>query len=263
MGELCRHWPYNVPAADETTTYRIQAFRPLKVGDQLHLKREIELTLTSSTTVDGIQRGQQTSAMQVKFAGNLKVVEVDASGVPIKWEGYTELATGAATAGGRHVELLKPGTIFTAQGQGGTFTITVADTKATPNADAQQALARVFEAAGTKGEMSLGEVLDSKSPQPIGGTWEINTKAAAEQLHGLDPKLSAAEVAGKARLKGFVGQGDKRALWRSNTNTRREDQEPGQSAGRHAFRSRRARGNRLGLRCARSVDRLRCVTRDG
>ncbi len=202
----------NVPAADEATTYKIQTFHPLKVGDQLHLKREIELTLTSSTTVNGIQRGQQNSTMQVKFAGNLKVVEVDASGAPVKWEAYTELATGASSAGGKHGELLKPGTMFTAQGQGGTFNITVADTKATPSADAQQALAHVFEAAGPKGEISLGEVLDPKSPQPIGGTWEINSKAAAEQLHGLDPKLSSTEVAGKARLKGFVGQGDKRAL---------------------------------------------------
>lgn len=199
-------------AADEAATYKIQAFHPLKVGDQLHLKREIELTLTSSTTVDGNQRGQQNSAMQIKFAGNLKVLEVDASGAPVKWEGYTELATGATSAGGKHLELLKPGTMFTAQGQGGTFTITVADTKTTPNDDARQALARVFEAAGTKGELSLGEVIDPKSPQPIGGTWEINSKAAAEQLHGLDPKLNSGEVVGKARLKGFVGQGDKRTL---------------------------------------------------
>src|SRR5579871_4163933 len=87
----------NLPAADEATTYKIQAFHPLKVGDQLHLKRDIELTLTSSTTVDGNQRGQQSSTMQVKFAGNLKVLEVDASGVPTKWEGYTELATGATS----------------------------------------------------------------------------------------------------------------------------------------------------------------------
>ena len=202
----------NVPAADEAASYKIQAFHPLKVGDQLHLKRDIELTLTGSTTVDGNQRGQQTLTMQVKFAGNLKALEVDPRGAPLKWEAYTEIATGAQSAGGKHVELLKPGTMFTAQWQGGTVTITVADTRLTLSEDARTALARVFQASGGKGEMSLGEVLDSKSPQAVGGNWEINASAAAEQLHSLDPKLNASEVSGKARLKAVAGPADKRVL---------------------------------------------------
>jgi hypothetical protein len=70
----------------------------------------------------------------------------------------------------------------------------------------------VFEASGPTGGAELNEILRSAKPQPLGGSWSINAKAAADALHEFDSKLRSSDVSGTVKLKALVGDTEKKDL---------------------------------------------------
>jgi len=113
--------------------------------------------------------------------------------------------------GSAHETLVKPGTQFTVSFAGGKATVAEYEAKHPLSDDAKKYLPIVFEATGAKGDASLGEILDNASVSK-GVNWNVDSKAAAAELHNFDPKLKPGDVSGTARLKSVVGDGDKKVL---------------------------------------------------
>ncbi len=205
-------------AADDTKTYRIEVVQPLKVGDRIHMQRDIEETLSDTVTIDHSERGRQSSGTnELKFSGDLEVLAVDKQGVPTRWKVTAGAVSAHAAAANSHEELVKPGTVFIVELKDGKATVSPNENGAVPSGavlsdSATKLLPLVFEASGPKGGAGLNEIIQSAKPQPVGGTWSVNSKAAADSLREFDSKLKASDVTGTVKLKALIGDTEKKNL---------------------------------------------------
>jgi len=191
--------------------YKVQIVPPAKVGDRFHMHREIDRSATESTEANNVPKGSNSLSAQLTFSGTLEVLAVDKQHAPTKWKVSAGTASlrQAGTLG--HESLLKPGTEFTLTFAGGKATVADAEATHPLSDDAKKYLPYIFEATGGKGDTSLGDMLDAGSVSR-GTPWSINTKVAAEALHGFDATLKATEVSGTARIKSDVVDGAKKTL---------------------------------------------------
>ena len=199
--------------AEDSSTFRVRIVQPLKVGDRLHMQREIEEAVSDAVTIRGGLRGHEAlGAMELKFSGTLEVLEVDKHGVPTRWKVVAEVASVREPAAKSHAELVKSGAKFTVERKGGKVTVSSLDNEHPLSELANKFLPLVFEAFGANGDASLDAIIQSSTPQPLGASWNINEKAAVESLRDFDPKLKASEVTGSVHLKALVGDADKKDL---------------------------------------------------
>ncbi len=205
-------------AADDAKTYRVEVMQPLKVGDRIHMQRDIEETLSDTVTIDHSERGRQSSGTnELKFSGDLEALAVDKQGVPTRWKVTAGVVTARDAATHSHEELVKPGTVFIVELKEGEATVSPNQNGSVPSTavlpeSATKLLPLVFEASGPKGGAGLNEIIQSSKPQPLGATWSINAKAAADALHDFDSKLKPSEVTGSVKLKALVGDTEKKDL---------------------------------------------------
>jgi len=203
--------PHDVRGADNPEFYKVQIVRPMKVGDRVHMRREIEQTTTESTEGNGTPQGAQSATTQINFYGTLEVLAIDGHGEPTKWKVSGGVVSVRRAGSSGRESLLKSGTDFTVAWAGGKATVADSDARHPLSDDARRFLPIVFEATGAKGDSSLGDILDNISASK-GTSWSVNSKAVATGLHNFDPKLKAADVSGSARIKAIVGDGDKKTL---------------------------------------------------
>jgi hypothetical protein len=205
--------PCAARGADDSSAYRVRIVQPLKVGDRLHIQRDIEEAVSDTVTIGGGRRGREAlGAMELKFSGRLEALEVDKHGMPTRWKVIAAVATVREPQTKSHEELVKPGTAFTVDWKGSKVAISPQDIGHPLSEAAGKFLPLVFEASGASGEASLDEIIQSSKAEPLGASWSINTKAAAENLRDFDAKLKPSDVTGTVRLKALVGDTDKKDL---------------------------------------------------
>jgi len=199
--------------AEPLEFFKVQLVHPAKVGDQIHMRREIEESSSELTEDNGKpQAGKSGSAaLQINFYGTLEVLTANRQGHAEKWKVSAGVVSLRRPGGSGHEMLVKPGTEFTVSFAGGKATVADYEAKHPLSDDAKKFLPIVFEATGANGDASLGEILDNASVTK-GMNWNVDSKAAAAELHNFDPKLKPADVTGSARLKSVVGDGDKKVL---------------------------------------------------
>ncbi|HEV3418576.1 MAG TPA: hypothetical protein VG056_17265, partial [Pirellulales bacterium] len=197
-------------AADDTTLYRVQIVRPFKTGDRVRMKRDIDVSIQVKTTVDKVDR-THSSALSIKFFGGLEALEVDARGQPTRWKVVADIASVRKDEKARE-ELVKPGTEFIAQWNGGKVAVSAKEGGQPLSDDAVTFLPLVFQAAGGTGEMTLAAILDPASAQSVGASWKIDSKAAVDDLHEFDATLKPADVAGTVHLKSVAADADNKTL---------------------------------------------------
>ena len=205
--------PCTVFGAGDSNAYRVRIVQPLKVGDRLHMQREIEEAVSDAVTIRGGLRGHEAlGAMELKFSGTLEALEVDKHGVPTRWKVIAAVASVREPAAKSHAELVKSGTVFTVEQKGGKVAVASLDNEHPLSELANKFLPLVFEASGANGESSLDEIIRSSTAQPLGASWNINEKAAVENLRDFDSKLKPSDVTGTVHLKALVGDTDKKDL---------------------------------------------------
>ena len=191
-------------------TYNVQVLHAAKVGDRIHMRREIEQSATEATEANGKPQSEKSGSTQIHFTGTLEVLAVGKHGDPTKWK----VASGVASVrkdGGSKESILKPGTEFTVDFAGGKATVSEAGANHPLSEDAKKYLPIVFEGIGGKGDASLDEIIDNSTASRT-GNWSVNTKAAAAALHKFDPKLKPSEVSGNAHIQSVLGEGEKKVL---------------------------------------------------
>lgn len=198
-------------SSDDSQVYKVQIMRPMKPGDKLHMKRDIELTFTETTEQDGQAGSPESRSTQIHFSGTMEVVSVAKHGVPVKWNvsGATATVSGSGTSGSD--TLLKPKTDFILTFSGGKAVVADYDNTHPLSNDAKKYLPIVFGSTGGRGDSSLGEVID-KADAPRTGNWNLNASALATAMKGFDSNLTASEVSGTAHIKSVVGDGAKKVL---------------------------------------------------
>src|ERR1700693_1022723 len=80
--------------AGDSSAYRVRIVQPLKVGDRLHMQRDIEEAVSDTVTIGGGRGGREAlEALELKFFGTLEVLEVDKPGVPSRWKVIAAVAS--------------------------------------------------------------------------------------------------------------------------------------------------------------------------
>jgi hypothetical protein len=199
-------------ADDDSKTYRVQVVQPLKIGDRVHMQRDIAETTSDTVTIDHSERGRQSSGTsELKFTGTLEALAVDKHGVPIRWKVIAETASTRGPEANSHEELVKPGAKFIAEWKGGKVTVTPDDNGAPLSETANKLLPLVFEASGN-GEATLNAIVQSAKAEPLGTSWSVNAKAAVDNLREFDSKLKPSDISGTVRLKALVGDTEHKDL---------------------------------------------------
>jgi hypothetical protein len=197
-------------ADNDTPLYRVKIVQPFKTGDQVRMKRDIDVSIQVKTTVDKVDR-THSSALSIKFFGGLEALEVDSRGQPTRWEVVADIASVRKDEKARE-ELVKPGTELIAQWNGGKVAVSAKEGGQPLSDDAVTFLPLVFQAAGGTGEMTLAAVLDPASPQSVGASWKIDSKAAVDDLHEFDATLKPSDILGTVHLKSAAADADNKTL---------------------------------------------------
>ncbi len=198
-------------SSDDSQVYKVQIMRPMKPGERMHMKRDIEMSATETTEQDGQPGGSESRSSQIHFSGMLEVAAVAKHGVPVKWKVTAGTATMSGNGTGGSNSLLTPKTNFILTFSGGKAIVADYDSAHPLSSDAKKYLPIVFNATGGRGESSLAEIIDNPSA-PRTGNWNLNAKAIATALKGFDSTLAAPAVSGTAHIKSVVGDGAKAAL---------------------------------------------------
>jgi hypothetical protein len=190
--------------------YKVQVLHPAKVGDRLHMKRDIEETTTQAAEMNGQPRGTQTSATQLNFTANLEVMSVDTDGNPEKWKVSGGVAGLKGNGSAGRSSLIKPNTEFTVSFSEGKA-IVESDSQHPLSEDAKKLLPYVFNATGGKGDTTLDELIDNATASRT-ASWVLNQKALLAQVHEFDTKVKESDITSSARIKAVNGDGDKKTL---------------------------------------------------
>lgn len=197
--------------AAATQYFKVQVLHPAKVGDRLHMKREIEQSVNEVSETNNQPGGTQNATNEINFSGTLEVLAVDKRGEPVRWKVSGGVAGMKGTSGSGHETLLKPGTDFVVSFSGGHAVVADSDEHHPLSDDAKKLLPYVFGATGGRGDASLDDILDN-STAPRSAKWNVNAKAVAAALQGFDSKLKLSDISGTARIKAVVGEGSKQVL---------------------------------------------------
>ena len=200
-----------IKPGDTAQAYNVQIVRPANVGDRFHLRREIERTAAETTEANGKSRASESATLEINFSGTLEVLAVNKRHEPVKWKVSAGTASIRRPGSTGHESLVKSGTEFTLSFGGGKATVADYEAQHPLSEDAKKVLPIVFEATGSKGDASLGEMLDNPNASRS-ESWKVDAKAAAAALQGFDPKLKPSQISGVARIKSFIGDGPKQSL---------------------------------------------------
>jgi hypothetical protein len=215
-------------SSSEGQFYKVQVVRPAKVGDHLHMKRDIAQTYSESVEQNGQPRGGQTNSTQLSFSGNLEVLAVDKDNNPVKWKITGGVAKVTGTGGTARGSILKPGTEFTVSLSEDKPTIAESDSQHPLSDDAKKILPYVFSASGGKGDATLDELIDNSTASRT-ASWNLNEKALLATAHEFDSKLKQADITGTAQIKAVSGVGDKKTLlveYRYSSNGKNPENPP-------------------------------------
>ena len=180
-------------------------------ADRFHLRREIERTAAETTEANGKSQASESATLQINFSGTLEVLAVDKRHEPIKWKvsaGTASIRRPGRPAMSRSSSRARS-SLFPSAAARRRSPILMCSIRCQKMP--RKVLPIVFEATGSKGDASLGEMLDN--PNALrNGSWKVDARAAAAALHGFDPNLKPSQVSGVARVKSFVGDGPKQSL---------------------------------------------------
>jgi hypothetical protein len=204
-----------VPAArGQTVDYEIKLVRPPKVGEKYNLTADGALTRRSSYTVGGVSAGVINDGFGIHLEGVVEVLEVNKDGEESK-SACTVSKCVRITADGES-ELLAAGRVVTATG--GKTDTTYAVDQGELSADAIETLELVLTLGEDDG-YNDDRIYGTTKRQPVGGSWELDTKAASDEAKADDVKFEPSDITGSLQLKGVEKVGEAECLKISGDTT--------------------------------------------
>jgi hypothetical protein len=201
-------------ALGETIDYQIKLVRPPKVGQKYSLTADGALTRRSAYTVGGEPAGVINDGYAIHLEGTVEVLEVNKDGEESKSACTVSKCTRITAEG--ETELLPAGRVVTATGGKTDTTFAVDKGELSPEAIATLDLV-----------LSLGEddgynddrIYGTTKRQPVGGTWQLDAKAASDEAKADDVKFEPSDVSGTLKVNAVEKVGDVECLKISGDTT--------------------------------------------
>jgi hypothetical protein len=175
--------------------YEVKLVRVPKVGQKYSLTADGAMTRRTSYTVGGEPAGVVNDGFAIHLEGTVEVLEVNKDGEESK-SACTLSKCVRITAEGE-AELLPAGRVVTATGGKTDTTFAVDKGELTPEAIATLDLVlRLGEDDGYNDDRIYG----TTKRQPVGGTWEVDAKAASDEAKGDDVKFEPSDITGSLKV---------------------------------------------------------------
>ena len=184
-------------APADTSDYEIKLVRPPAVGQKYTLKAEGAMTREASYTLDGKSAGTVKDGFGVQLEGTAEVLAVNKDGEEGK-VACTVTKCVRITEEQGEKEMIPPGRVIIATGGKDDTTFTI--DKGELSDDAREALDLVLRMGEDDG-YNDDKIYGTTKRQPVGGTWEIDTKAAADEAAADDVKFDPKDVTGTMKLE--------------------------------------------------------------
>lgn len=182
-------------ARAEAIDYEVKLVRVPKVGQKYGLTADAAMTRRTAYTVGGQPAGVVNDGFAIRLEGTVEVLEVNKDGEEAK-SACTLSKCVRITAEGE-AELLPAGRIVTATGGKTDTTFAVDKGELSPEAIATLDLVlRLGEDDGYNDDRIYG----TTKRQRVGGTWELDAKAASEEAKADDVKFESSDITGSMKL---------------------------------------------------------------
>jgi hypothetical protein len=188
--------------------YEIKLVRPVKVGQKYTLTAEgASLRKTKITIGDQKQKPAATDedGFGVRLEGTVEILAVNSDGEEGKSACTVDKCVRITPQG--ESELVPKGRVITAAGGKDDTTFTLDQGELSPEASAAlELILRMGEEDGYNDDRIYG----TTQRQPVGGSWPLDPKAAAEEAKQDGVVFEAKDITGALKLEAIesVGQGD-------------------------------------------------------
>ncbi len=181
------------PVAEQ---YEVRLMRPAKAGDAYRM----QAACRQSERMKLIRDGQEVKTMNVEFSlefeAGVKILEVDKTGDITKFS--LSVANFVKTQGEAKRRLIPKESLITGSVTDAGYGFEVNGKPV--DSETHDALLAVIQ-LGKGGRWSDDEIYESKEPQKVGNSWEINAAVAARNLAKTGVKAQAEDITGTATLK--------------------------------------------------------------
>jgi hypothetical protein len=183
-------------APAQTPDYEIKLARPPKVGQKYAIKAEGAMSRNTSYTIDGKDAGTVTDGFGVQLEGTVEVLGVNKDGEEGKAACTVTKCVRITDEGEK--EIVPAGRVVTATG--GKEDTTFAVDKGTLSEEAKAALDLVLR-MGEEDGYNDDKIYGTSKRQPVGGTWDIDAKAASDEAAADDVKFDPKDITGSLKVE--------------------------------------------------------------
>ncbi len=181
----------------DTKDYEIKLVRPPKVGMKYSITADGAVERKTSFTIAGQKAGdEETDTFGIHLEGTVEVLEVNKDGEEGKVACKVTKCTRITAAG--DAELVPAGRTITAIG--GKQDTTFALDQGTLSEEAKDALDLVLRMGEDDG-YNDDRIYGTKQRQPVGGTWEVDAKAASDEAEADDVHFKPSDITGSLKLE--------------------------------------------------------------
>lgn len=183
------------PVSAQTPDYEIKLVRPPKVGQKYKLTVDGAMTRTATISV-GERKVVNEDGFGVRLEGVAEVMEVNKDGEEAK----VSLRVGKLTriTADGETELLPANRVVTATG--GKTETTFASDQGELSEETKEALDLVLP-MGEEDGYSDDTIYGTKKRQPVGGSWDLDAKAAAAEAKDDEVLFDAKDITGSLKLE--------------------------------------------------------------
>ena len=182
--------------------HRIQMDRPAVVGQRYQLSSRAQQTIRNTTSAGQQSLPEQKVEMAAELESVVEVLEIDSRGKTSK-AAYTVKKCNRIQ-GKEKTQLFPPETVLTAAVQDGKVHFSVNSKPV--EADSSLLLSIVVDVSVD--DVSNDDILGSKTPRKIGGSWKITPGPLVSVFKKQNVKVDPEDIQGQATLEDVVKVGD-------------------------------------------------------